>query len=198
MLEEEDNPFVGMGDPLCKLNLKETSEFVKSSFPMSSSTTNTNTSSSSSSSSSSSARRRRGESSASASVSVSVGFHNQSSQKRFFETPSTPGRPVFGFSAARRSIPSKWDDAEKWLINTTSSSPPPQYSLINELHQQQPRVVSSPQIDGCEVFDEKLRVTQEKVVSKVVHQGCGLASEVFLKGHLELLFPFHHILLHVI
>ncbi|KAM7253530.1 hypothetical protein ACFE04_021684 [Oxalis oulophora] len=38
------------------------------------------------------------------------------------ETPSTPGRPVFNFSHSRKNVPSKWDDAEKWLINT---SPPP-------------------------------------------------------------------------
>ncbi|VFR00125.1 unnamed protein product [Cuscuta campestris] len=34
--------------------------------------------------------------------------------------PSTPGRPVFSFSVgnfSRKSIPSKWDDAEKWVVN---------------------------------------------------------------------------------
>lgn len=41
-------------------------------------------------------------------------------QKREFEAPSTPGRPVFGFSGGRKSIPSKWDEAEKWLISSSS------------------------------------------------------------------------------
>ncbi|KAL8230241.1 hypothetical protein R6Q57_000019 [Mikania cordata] len=32
------------------------------------------------------------------------------------EAPPTPGRPLFSFSASRKNFPSKWDDAEKWLI----------------------------------------------------------------------------------
>ncbi|KAG8090133.1 hypothetical protein GUJ93_ZPchr0011g27146 [Zizania palustris] len=105
-------------DPLCSLNLRETSEFVRSSFPMatmarSNSTTGNGRShgyhhetstASSSSSSSASAQRRRAE---------------QQQQ------PGTPGRPLLFFNSsspahhqlisARRSVPSKWEDAEKWL-----------------------------------------------------------------------------------
>uniref|UniRef100_A0A803KQV2 Remorin C-terminal domain-containing protein n=1 Tax=Chenopodium quinoa TaxID=63459 RepID=A0A803KQV2_CHEQI len=78
-------------DPICKLNLKETSDFVKS-LPM-------NTSNGTQS-----AQRRRD-------------YIIGNSMPRKMEAPSTPGRPIFSFSIARKSVPSKWDDAEKWLFN---------------------------------------------------------------------------------
>ncbi|XP_024971201.1 uncharacterized protein LOC112510128 [Cynara cardunculus var. scolymus] len=38
------------------------------------------------------------------------------------EAPPTPGRPVFSFSVgSRKNFPSKWDDAEKWLISGPDS-----------------------------------------------------------------------------
>jgi hypothetical protein len=117
-------------DPLCSLNLRETSELVRSSFPMatlarSSSSSNghgrhheasstTTTSSSSSSSAAASAQRRRGE-----------------SQQQAVAVPATPGRPLQFFTspahhhqqlfAPRRSVPSKWEDAEKWLRQSSDS-----------------------------------------------------------------------------
>uniref|UniRef100_A0A7N0RGS0 Remorin C-terminal domain-containing protein n=1 Tax=Kalanchoe fedtschenkoi TaxID=63787 RepID=A0A7N0RGS0_KALFE len=39
------------------------------------------------------------------------------------EAPSTPGRPVFSFSVAKKGFPSKWDDAQKWLSNGSNESP---------------------------------------------------------------------------
>ncbi|KAI3737782.1 hypothetical protein L2E82_27794 [Cichorium intybus] len=76
------NPFVDTSlDPLSKLNLKETSDFVKS-FPA-----------------------------------------NKGGNKRnVVEAPSTPGRPVFSFSVGdnvsrKNFVPSKWNDAEKWLVS---------------------------------------------------------------------------------
>ncbi|KAK1577062.1 hypothetical protein Q3G72_018723 [Acer saccharum] len=132
-----DNPFVDtFADPLCKLNLKETSEFVKA-FPASIS-----------------AQRRR------------EGVLNSSSVKRT-EAPSTPGRPVFSFSVghfSRKNVPSKWDDAEKWL-NTTSCHDSPAHPI------KPPPLESSKNHKQCEnfkqqqmevVFSEKSRVTEEK------------------------------------
>ncbi|WOL03897.1 hypothetical protein Cni_G12617 [Canna indica] len=91
--KNKGNPFAdSFPDPLCKLNLKETSDFVKA-LPM-----NTRCSS----------QRREG--------------LNLMGQKRLQETPSTPGRHLFSFSPGhlnRKNIPSKWDDAEKWLINSS-------------------------------------------------------------------------------
>ncbi|KAJ0988518.1 hypothetical protein J5N97_006874 [Dioscorea zingiberensis] len=88
----KENPFAeAFANPLCKLNLKEISEFVKA-FPM-----NTKNN------------------------------KEISAQRRKIEAPSTPGRPLFRFSPGnppRRSIPSKWDDAEKWLISTSSHESP--------------------------------------------------------------------------
>ncbi|GKB38944.1 hypothetical protein Tco_0883886 [Tanacetum coccineum] len=38
------------------------------------------------------------------------------------EAPPTPGRPIFSFSVgSRKNIPSKWDDAQKWLISSPDS-----------------------------------------------------------------------------
>ncbi|KAJ6805470.1 uncharacterized protein M6B38_180645 [Iris pallida] len=96
---EEEKSFVdAFSDPLCNLNLKETSEFVKA-LPMAA----TNAKSSS-----------------------------NNSRERRMEVPSTPGRPLFSFatpgSLLRKSVPSKWDDAEKWVISSPCHEqhfPPP-------------------------------------------------------------------------
>ncbi|XP_062197774.1 uncharacterized protein LOC133900598 [Phragmites australis] len=111
-------------DPLSSLNLKETSEFVRSSFPMATMTRSSSSSSnghghhheasttSSSSSSTASAQRRRAEPQVQQVV------------------PATPGRPLQFFTspahhqqlvAPRRSVPSKWEDAEKWLRQSSDS-----------------------------------------------------------------------------
>ncbi|XP_072973233.1 uncharacterized protein [Typha angustifolia] len=103
-----EDPFaVTFDDPLCKLNLKETSDFVKA-FPM----TTRSSSSQRSLQETSAQRRREGMSSI---------------EQRRLEAPSTPGRPLFKFSPGqlpRKSIPSKWEDAEKWLISSSCNESP--------------------------------------------------------------------------
>ncbi|GJN04905.1 hypothetical protein PR202_ga22486 [Eleusine coracana subsp. coracana] len=110
-------------DSLGSLNLKEPSEFARSSFPNPMATMARSSSSnghgrhheasstSSSSSSAASAQRRRGD-------------HQQ------VVVPATPGRPLQFFTspahhnqlvAPRRSVPSKWEDAEKWLRQSSDS-----------------------------------------------------------------------------
>ncbi|RWW52439.1 hypothetical protein BHE74_00041133, partial [Ensete ventricosum] len=102
------NPFAdSFPDPLCKLNLKETSDFVKA-FPMNTKCSGDNRGLLEASSQ----KRREG---------LSL-----MGQKRL-ETPSTPGKPVFSFSPGhlyRKNIPSKWDDAEKWLISSSCNESP--------------------------------------------------------------------------
>lgn len=97
-----ENPFLdAFHDPLCKLNLKETSEFVRA-FPVTSSVTEDR------GILEVSAQRREGA---------------MSMAKRNVEAPPTPGRPVFSFSVgnlSKKAFPSKWDDAEKWLFNGSS------------------------------------------------------------------------------
>lgn len=175
----KENPFADtFPDPLCQLNLKETSEFVKA-LPV----TNDNTENKGFLEAS--APRRRGGAS-----SVAL---------RRLEAPSTPGRPVFSFSVGnlpRKSFPSKWDDAEKWLISSSChDSPahvikPPEPSNISKrnevLHQK------------AEVFAEKFRVTEEKISRAVssFHSSVslerpnpafnGVLGEVFLKGEIIL------------
>ncbi|KAK9131546.1 hypothetical protein Sjap_012033 [Stephania japonica] len=112
--KNKDNPFGDtFQDPLCKLNLKETSEFVKS-FPM-------QTQINSFLGTSTVQGRKEG---------MMNGMMNSTTSmlQRRLEAPPTPGRPVFCFSGSynnvppRKSFPSKWDDAEKWLISSSSSS----------------------------------------------------------------------------
>ncbi|KAL5204840.1 hypothetical protein ABZP36_009711 [Zizania latifolia] len=110
------NPFgPSFNDPLCRLNLKETSEFVRSSFPMATMARSNST-------------NGRGHgyhhetSTASSSSSSSASFQRRAEQQ---QVPGTPGRPLLLFNSsspahhqlisARRSVPSKWEDAEKWL-----------------------------------------------------------------------------------
>lgn len=140
----KENPFADtFQDPLCKLNLKETSEFVKS-FPMANSSAEC-----------------RGF------LEVSVPRRTEgvnSVTQRRVEAPPTPGRPVFSFSVgnlAKKSFPSKWDDAEKWLISSSCHESP--------AHVIKPSPESSKIHKQCdnfkqqiEVFAEKSRVTEEK------------------------------------
>lgn len=98
-------------------------------------------------------------------------MNSVTTQRRALEAPCTPGRPVFSFSGggggnlSKKSFPSKWDNAEKWLISsschdspahTLNPPPPPESSKMTKL-----------QRDSCkqqtEVFAEKSRVTDEKV-----------------------------------
>lgn len=138
------NPFLdSFSDPLCKLNLKETSEFVKS-FPVG---------------------NGGGE---------GRGFSEISVTRRNVEAPPTPGRPVFSFSNAnfaRKSFPSKWDDAEKWILggSSCSDSPANNHALFKSLDASR---MYSRQCSGYkphlgEVYAEKSRITEEKV-SKVI------------------------------
>ncbi|XP_038682440.1 uncharacterized protein LOC119982910 [Tripterygium wilfordii] len=159
----EANPFADnlpVPDPLCELSLKETSEFVKS-FPAINNETQT---------------RKEG----------------VNSQRRLLEAPSTPGRPVFSFGVGNRSrkgFPSKWDDAEKWLMSSSCHDSPS--------HAIKPPLESSKNQRQCdnfkqqmEVFAEKSRVTEEKV-SKVApsfqhnsaraFNGFSCSTDVFLK-----------------
>ncbi|KAH6788296.1 hypothetical protein C2S51_000040 [Perilla frutescens var. frutescens] len=137
------NPFLdSFSDPLCKLNLKETSEFVKS-FPV-------------------------------ANGAEAGGFSEISVARRNVEAPPTPGRPVFSFSNAnfaRKSFPSKWDDAEKWLVGGSScnDSPASNHGLFKSLESSK---MYSRQCSGYkpqlgEIYAEKSRITEEKV-SKVI------------------------------
>lgn len=159
------NPFLdSFSDPLCKLNLKETSEFVKS-FAVA------NNGSHESRGFSEILAQRGGDNSGVNSVT-----------RRNVEAPSTPGRPVFSFSNAsfsRKSFPSKWDDAEKWLVSGSSchDSPANNNGLVPSSRMFN-RQCSGYKPQVGEIFAEKSRITEEKV-SKVAINGVADAS---LKG----------------
>ncbi|GMH03844.1 hypothetical protein Nepgr_005683 [Nepenthes gracilis] len=142
--KSNSNPFEDeFTDPLCKLNLKETAEFVKS-FPMANSNGN---------------EKRRGI------LGASVGSITVAPRKMEV-APPTPGRPVFSFSVSRKgSFPSKWDDAEKWLIGTASCHQSPAHHAFDTKP-----FDSSKSLKHCdgfmqqrEIFVEKSRVTEDKV-----------------------------------
>lgn len=178
-MQSKDNRFAdAFQDPLCKLNLKETSEFVKS-FPMPGNME---------------CRgflefppQRRRE-----------GVHSMA--QRRVEIPSTPGRPIINYSIGnhtKKSLPSKWEDAEKWLMSSSCHESP--------AHAFKPSPGSSKiqkQSDNfkhqMEEVAEKSRVTEEKV-SKLVSsfqgsvaldqhnpgvtvRGFSASSDVLLKG----------------
>ncbi|KAI8529740.1 hypothetical protein RHMOL_Rhmol12G0248700 [Rhododendron molle] len=145
-------------NPLCKLNLKETSDFVRS-FPMKNHH-DSSTESRGFLDVSADQRRREGV------ISVT---------KRHSEGPSTPGRPIFRFStsgnfSSRKCFPSKWDDAEKWLNGSSSCHDSPAH---HHTHGSKPLEGTKvfKQFEGCrpqvEVFAEKTRVTEEKVTKSV-------------------------------
>ncbi|KAK7338202.1 hypothetical protein VNO77_18804 [Canavalia gladiata] len=123
-------------DPLCKLNLKETSEFVKS-FPMSNGSTTGR-----GFLEISSHRTREGS--------------NLVTHKRL-DAPSTPGRPIFGFNSvgnlSRKSFPSKWDDAEKWLMGTSCHDSPAHAIKVSDPSKMQ--------------MEDFARFTQERVSKSV-------------------------------
>lgn len=160
---EDNNPFADtFPDPLCKLNLNETSEFVKG-FPMAASSNSTDC--------------RGGGGGGGGFLDVSIqrrrGVNSVTEQRRVFEAPSTPGRPVFSFNGgnlARKSVPSKWDDAEKWLISSSSCHGSPAHAAAAI----KPSPESSKMTKQCdnfkqqtEIFADKSRVTEEKVAKFV-------------------------------
>ncbi|XP_010462292.1 PREDICTED: uncharacterized protein LOC104742908 isoform X1 [Camelina sativa] len=139
------NPFAEDSLITSRINLKETSDFIKS-VPISSNQ--------SSSSSGEMVNERR----PSFSSQKSIGEGRSSGNRRvmLMDSPCTPGRGVFSFSSnvsgRRRNFPSKWMDAEKWV--TTSGHDSPAHSL------------KSTQFDGFKhqvevVYSEKSRVTEE-------------------------------------
>ncbi|XP_031499523.1 uncharacterized protein LOC116263862 [Nymphaea colorata] len=157
--KDTENPFADHTAPLCKLNLMETSEFVKS-FPMAKP----------------SADPKRFVGSPGNRVreaGLLIG------QRRSLETPSTPGRPVSSFNAtgsplanfSRKPFPSKWDDAEKWLISSSCNESP-----AHAIKPEPPKVAHDIQQNRApyqtETFAGKVRVSDEKVPT-LVHSNNG-------------------------
>lgn len=167
-----ENPFLDAfsSDPLCKLNLKETSEFVKS-LPMTSSN---------------GAGGDRGGGGGGGMILEEVAIHGQGQRRDVGEilmakrnveaAPPTPGRPVFSFSVGNLSrkgvFPSKWDDAEKWLIgggNSCHNSPAHHHHhSSNKIFSRQCNVIKTQKMEDAA---EKSMVMDEKVFPKVVVPG---------------------------
>ncbi|KAL1076788.1 hypothetical protein V6Z11_D10G055200 [Gossypium hirsutum] len=97
------------------------------------------------------------------------GVNSVTTQRRVLETPCTPGRPVFSFSGgnlARKSFPSKWDDAEKWLISS-SCHESPAHTIKSLLESSKVTKQCDNFKQQAEVFAEKSRVTEEKITEVV-------------------------------
>ncbi|KAH9305652.1 hypothetical protein KI387_010056 [Taxus chinensis] len=112
-------------DPLCKINLKETSDFLKS-LPMSKEKNG------------GSMNPLLGADNLASRANTELKGHKRREGLRHsvpprLDCPGTPSRFIFGAAEnplpvkymvggfTRRPFPSKWDDAEKWLINSSSS-----------------------------------------------------------------------------
>eukprot|EP01018_Ginkgo_biloba_P027818 Gb_07229 [translate_table: standard] len=119
-------------DPLCKINLRETSEFVKS-FPMAKDNKDVDAFT----------EKWTGENlvnSPNTELKLQKNKEaNQLSVPKKLNCPGTPSRAFLGLqggaenplpvkymmgSFARKPFPSKWDDAEKWLINSSCNESP--------------------------------------------------------------------------
>ncbi|KAE9605796.1 hypothetical protein Lal_00024686 [Lupinus albus] len=149
--KNKNNPFGDdFPDPLCKLNLKETSEFVKS-FPIPNANAETNNNNNNNNN------------------------NTVTQQHRRLEAPSTPGRPVFNFTSnvglrrnlSRKNFPSKWDDAEKWVMNTTTTtscqdSPSLMKLSLSESSSKNSRSISK----QCDTLKQQME--NEEMVSKHV------------------------------
>ncbi|KAM7476135.1 hypothetical protein LguiB_023378 [Lonicera macranthoides] len=148
----KENPFAEgfFTDPIGKLNIKETSEFVKA-LPMPNN----------------------------GGAESSGGFMTK---RNNIEAPCTPGRPIFSFSSSsssvgnlsrsRKHFPSKWDDAEKWLIGSSSPAHHPALKPSAESSKVYKRCINNgfkPQ--QARVFDQNssVVVTEEKVSSLQGH-----------------------------
>ncbi|KAL6560022.1 hypothetical protein OROGR_005139 [Orobanche gracilis] len=94
-------------------------------------------------------------------------------KRNFLEAPPTPGRPVFSFSnttnSSRKCFPSKWDDAEKWLVSGSSScnESPANKTLMEPSKMYNRHCSGYKPYMGDQIFAEKSRITEEKV-SKVI------------------------------
>ncbi|KAL6496903.1 hypothetical protein OROGR_028832 [Orobanche gracilis] len=93
-------------------------------------------------------------------------------KRHFLEAPPTPGRPVFSFSntnSSRKCIPSKWDDAEKWLVSGSSScnESPANKTLMESSKMYNRQCNGYKPHMGDQIFAEKSRITEERV-SKVI------------------------------
>ncbi|XP_057744114.1 uncharacterized protein LOC130962044 [Arachis stenosperma] len=141
---KNSNPFVDddFPDPLCKLNLKETSEFVKS-FPV---------------------PNANNDETRSTIVDVSAQRREQQQRRVALEAPATPGRPFFSFTTigrnlSRKSIPSKWDDAEKWLMSSSCHDSPAHVNAVNVNVNVKKVSESESESSKMECFSDKSRVT---------------------------------------
>lgn len=160
----KENPFAEgfFTDPIGKLNIRETSEFMKA-LPM--------------------PNNEGAESSG--------GFMTK---RNNVEAPCTPGRPIFSFSSSsssvgnlsrsRKHFPSKWDDAEKWLIGSSSPAHHPALKPSPESSKVYKRCINNgfkPQ--QAQVFDQNssVVVTEEKVSSLQGHNPLD-STDVLLTG----------------
>ncbi|KAJ1696822.1 hypothetical protein LUZ63_005334 [Rhynchospora breviuscula] len=148
---------VSIKDPLCNLNLKETSEFVNSMpFKRSQSTSNRV-------------------------------LYNEK-REGILDSPATPGfRPTFrsspgnNFNFARKSMSSKWEDAEKWLVNSSSYKESPSHLIKSAKRPDQVNNLRKSCELGKDVakFEEKIEDFTVQIVPSIVKPL--VPADVFLK-----------------
>lgn len=116
-------------------------------------------------------------------ASTAVQRRREEGSTKRIEGPATPGRPsFFSFSPnhlCRKTVPSKWDDAEKWLVGTGSCHDSP----LHGVKMQEPLRVSRLN-GGLEKKGGSFPGADKVFVEKPVRvgNGGGASGEVFLKG----------------
>jgi hypothetical protein len=96
---------------------------------------------------------------------------------------TTPGRPsFFSFSPNhlyKKSVPSKWDDAEKWLVGTGSCHDSPLHGIKTQEPLRASRLNGALEKKGGSILG-----SDKVLVEKPVRVLSGASGEVFLKGKL--------------
>lgn len=100
------------------------------------------------------------------------------------EAPPTPGRPVFRFSdgnLSRKSIPSKWDDAEKWLTSSSCRESPAHVTKVPDS-----AIIARSNggllLQQDDAFAEKLWRADEKKATNFHRQLVSLSSDSAFNG----------------
>ncbi|KAG0480191.1 hypothetical protein HPP92_011049 [Vanilla planifolia] len=107
--------------------------------------------------------------------------------QRRLEAPSTPNRPPFKskvVNRSRKSISSKWEDAEKWLVRSSCASPANGTTHLGTNLSRQHETFQR-KADGFEEFTEKLNLARSEDPNALVQISCqafnGFSSEALQK-----------------
>ncbi|XP_076885773.1 uncharacterized protein LOC143535391 [Bidens hawaiensis] len=93
--------------------------------------------------------------------------------------PTTLGRPGFSFAVgSRKNIPSKWDDAEKWLINGHGHESPAANFMVKQCGGVNGHVIKHKDLEGVSDIVPKDKFTNEIELNIPKFKCLGTTEEV--------------------